>query len=212
MKLYKFMKKEHAVCLLDYGIFRITTLFDCRNYEKHPHGIADKDEGTKQIYCMDPVVDSRDPDTPPALLEKLGISVDDTSVFRAEQSVFRHREENPDCYLFCLALDCNLEPWLEKFGYDTIVEIMEAEPFFQALTHCIFITGRIEPRAFMARCAYTTRSQYYKEDQGIPPALIKDPSFAYQQEVRAIWIPAQQPVEPFFIECPQAVTSCRILL
>lgn len=212
------MKKKYARSLVEHAEFHITTLFDCRKHEKHPDGIADRLEGTKEIRCVDPDIDSRNPDTPPSLLRSLGIAaVDDTSTFISHNSVFDIKQESPDCYLFCLTRDCNPEPWRDKFAYDTCVQVSEPELFFQALTNCVFQKVRIEEAAFMADCVYLSRSQNIRKlqhlngSESIPPMLIKDPSFAYQQEVRAIWIPKQQPIAPFPIKCTQAATLCSII-
>jgi len=48
--VYKYMRKQHALALLQSETVRIGTLYEYRDIEKYGHVIGDDMEGTKVVY------------------------------------------------------------------------------------------------------------------------------------------------------------------
>ena len=208
MQLYKYMKKEHAESFIRDGDLQIGTLYYYRSIEKP--GIGDKDEGTKDIYCNDLVVDSQNPNTPPEMLKKIGVDVDETSRFHAEHSYFRRREDSPDCYVFCTSEEYSTD-LMREFDSDACVQIDQPRMFFRAITKCLFNRGLIRPRCLADKCIYTDRSQYYLEADEVHPTFIKAPCYEHQKEVRTVWIPRESKIEPIILRCRPVRKFCSLL-
>jgi peptide-methionine (R)-S-oxide reductase len=45
----------------------------------------------------------------------------------------------------------------------------------------------------------------------VNPALLKDPRYEYQGEVRALWRPHRLPIEPKLIMCPSLARFCSVI-
>ena len=95
---------------------------------------------------------------------------------------------------------------LEKgyFGddYDDCIVILDSVRFFAA------ISENIRSEAEFAGC-YSCKYMSRKYTNSIHPALLKDPQYSYQKEVRALWESHRLLIEPKIIECPDVRQYCR---
>jgi hypothetical protein len=94
---------------------------------------------------------------------------------------------------------------MAEFGYNACVVIERPERFFAAVTHAIRHLGSLEG---VFKCQYQPRDVPYDQDQGIHPALLKDPAYSYQNEVRALWRPLKNAPRAQVIESRKAAKWC----
>lgn len=190
------------------GILRIGTLYDYRDAEKHGVAIGDKDEGTRVTYSEDEMDLSR-PDTVPPFLRR-HIRAEEGKYWKISNIRFQVNEKSPDYYVFPVSEEYNTDT-MRDFDYDSCVQIDRPDMFFRAITECLRERGVIKNGVLVSRCIYENRSQHYSQSHRSHPALLKDPRYAYQKEVRAIWMPLESKIEPLIIECRPASKFCFII-
>lgn len=182
--MYKFSQERYCKALLNMGVVRIGTLHDFRR-DEHKQGIADRLEGTKEVshsFENYTVGAAGDPRAEP--LQQFGVRVENCigSTFNVTR-VF----ESPDCFIFCMAENCSNETMRQFEGVDACVRIDNVRGFISLLTQAL---ASHRPVAFKGihRVTYQPRSEPWNgRNWGAHPALIKDPGFEKQSELRAIW-------------------------
>ncbi len=205
---YKYMKKQHALALINLGVVRIGTLFDFRRTEKHGTRMGDADEG-KLIYRFPapPEGITLTADTQTPLIRRL-FEFGEGASLTLRNGGFRYRESVGDCYVFCITdrLDRTLA---QEFECDTCVWIHSADRFFEALS--AIVQARF---VGLFRCSYQTRvrdhSRWGHDD--VHPALVKDPSYGTQHELRAVWLPLNSPeIHPYKAIAPGVIRCCSLI-
>lgn len=202
--LYKYLRKEHAEKLLKYGVFRIGTLFDYRNMEKYGDIIGDHEEGMKVTHLA---VDKEywTPHTQPDF-SKSFFDLSKNSGIEMSGFTLRKNEKSLNCFIFSTTEQFDSKA-MEAFGYDACIEIKSPKSFFNTLSKCFRHKGTYVG-AF--KCAYTERKKSYLKQNNTHPALIKEPSYAGQTEVRTIWDPIKRPIKPKIIKCKKAIKYCKL--
>jgi hypothetical protein len=189
------------------GTLRLGTLYDYRALEEHGQQRGDSEEGRRTVWSHDKSskpLDQLNPLEQKAIRIPLGSgTVEGNYLEREEQSI--------NAWIFCasivfdmsiarrLSADCDED-------YDACVEILKPESLCELISACLRSKARFV--AFQ-ECVYADRRQHYANAPH--PAILKDPRYAYQREVRAIW----QPISDTLIQ-PELVTAggiqnlCRI--
>ena len=207
--LYKYTQNVYALKMVQTGQCRVGTLFEYRDKEKHGSEVGDSDEGRKTTYSNDPLIDWTKPETVPDIVKRV-VKVGEGRNPIFQNCWFNVNEESPDCYVFSVAEALNPNV-MREFGYDAVVRITHPNLFFQALTECLQNMRRIKSEFTLSKCRYIDRTQHYSRQHSIHPAFMKDPRYKYQQEVRVIWIPEENPIEPVILECPQLRMHCSLI-
>ena len=196
------MRREHAMTLLQRGKMRIGTLLGYRDVGQHGTAIGDSDEGVKSLH-LDGTGERWDASSIPEFAKaffnlgpKASLQLDGIRLVMPQQS--------PDYYLFC-ASEVADPVAMAEFGYNACVVIERPDRFFPAISHALRHVGVLEA---VERCQYLPRSTPHHQDHGVHPALLKEPAYAYQKEVRALWRPIGGPPRPRFIECRKAAKWC----
>jgi len=61
-------------------------------------------------------------------------------------------------------------------------------------------------------CMYT-KKRYRQRDPNRPhPGFVKDPSYQYQKELRAVWVPRSLPIQPTFVRIPALRAACSLYI
>ena len=98
---------------------------------------------------------------------------------------------------------------MKEFGYNNVIQIDKPLSFFHELTMHLRSLGLIKGKLVIRSCVYEERLMHNQaQSTNIDPSLLKDPRYAHQKEVRAIWEPCQRPITPTFIQCPPAAKFC----
>jgi len=203
--LYKYLRKQHADLLIKRGKLRIGTLYGYRDIEKHGTKVGDADEGKKSLYMkVGPeqwTADNQREFTKGSIKIANGISV------HMENVSFQKSESSTDYYVYCATEEFD-ENALKDFGYDACVVIEKPDRFFAAISRTLRHKCTFEG---VFHCQYVPRKVEHNKDHGIHPAIIKDPSYKDQKEVRALWKPFKRSISPLVIDCRDATKYCRML-
>jgi hypothetical protein len=202
--LYKYLNKHYAELLLKRGKIRLGTLYEYRDVEKHGAVIGDQGEGKKSIYLsiQDEIWTSKSQPEFGKSFFNLG---EDVSL-QLQGITLEKPQESPNYYLFCTTEEFNHKIMLE-FGYDCCIIIERPKQFFSAITHSIRHKAKF---VGVYRCQYISRRVPHNRDHGMHPAIIKDPCYRNQKEVRAMWRPIKNNIQSIIIECHDAAKYCRI--
>lgn len=202
--IYKYMKSEFANSFFRDGTLRIGTLYEYRDTEKHGHVIGDNDEGLKSRHTE--VKGKHTNKTAPAIVSQFVKLGDGAAV---EDCVFIHQDDSGDCYLFCATEEYSADVMAE-FKADTCLRIENVDGFYSAVGLAIANATGKELRFYGGQqCTYAQRHVTHAEDHGVPGALIKDPTYSNQKEIRAIWEPTDgSEIKPLIIKCPEARQFC----
>lgn len=204
--LFKYMKGRHAENFLRHGTLRIGTLYEYRDTEKHGAVIGDAHEGTKSLYTE--VKGRHTKKTAPPIVGKF-LELGENSTI--EDCVFVNQMDSPDCYIFCGTEEYS-SAVMAEFDATVCLAIEDVRGFYGVLSKSLIrATGNAAFFRGAYRCSYIDRNVKHDEDHGLPGALIKEPKYSNQKEIRAIWEPAvPQAVSPIIISCPEARQFCTI--
>jgi hypothetical protein len=195
--LFKYMQKCWADRLVHYGEIRLTTLAECRLAELSTD-IGDPSEGTAdRMDYIDEEVWT--PETVPAHLRHL-ISV--AGPARMKGLVFEEMADVTNVWLYCTS--DRFDAWaMRRMGYDACVRINHPAAFYSAILEGLAPNiseasgGPIEYRSRMHSLRVRRQSAAY----------IKEPPFAYQNEIRIVLSPRVESPQPLLISIP-AVSGC----
>ena len=207
-KLYKYMKSEHTDAFFKRGKLRIGTLYDYRKDEKSNVARMDKGEGTIILYS-DEDIDSEHPENISPIARDC-VSVHKGQYTRFIGFRFQKTVEIPNYHILCTSEEYNLKI-MSAFDCDCCVQINRPTDFFQTINGCLRQKVLVHKEYHVERCIYQDRARHWLHQSGPHPALIKDPEYEYQREVRVIWTPASYVVEPVFITCKAARKFCSIV-
>ncbi len=203
--MYRYSSRKFNDLLRVMGCIRIGTLYDFRRIE-HGHGIGDPREGTKAVgHHIDHLFVGNPSD--PHLTENKDMRA--LKAFRAVEigkearnttirnmSVSRSVDV-PDCFILCSSKYKSKEAMNQFEGADSCVQIVDVGAFYRRVTQAI---DRITPVIFRGifEVTYQEREELWNgRDWGRHPALIKEPKYIQQGELRAIWQPQfQHEIEP----------------
>jgi len=206
--LFKFLKRKHATSLLGQGQVRIGTLYEYRNAEIYSGKIHDDDEGRKQIdVYFDSVELTADE------LAVFGIPIGGKGKMILNDTTISLRQDSPNCYIFPTASAFFSDTLIQAVSdsKDACIMIKDPDSFFNTLSQG-FDSGTYIG-AF--KCLYGDRlinltwddREYVKVLSSVPAAIIKPSKYAVQKEVRAIWLPNDQHVEPVIRTVPDITGS-----
>lgn len=206
MRLFRYLKQEFADALLTKGAIRIGTLYDFRRLE-HARGVSDPTEGTKQSqYPLHDVVINQ-----PENHEFFkGTTLKARSIHISGPAVtFQRNIESEDLFVLCLSSECSQAVMSEFDNVDTCLEISNINAFFMELTSILTTTTPVR-FAGIQECVYAPRVEQWNERNfGIHPALMKEPHFSKQKEVRAIWHSLSPgPIHPVVIKSHKLIDLC----
>lgn len=203
--LYKYLRKQHADLLIKKGKFRIGTLYEYRDIEKHGTIVGDEGEGKKSLY-LNVGSEKWTTDNQPDFTKNF-INIANGISVRMERVSFQKSESSSNYYLYCTT-EVFDENALKDFGYDSCLLIEKPDQFFAAITKTLRHKGAFEG---VFHCQYVPRRVEHDKDHGIHPAIIKDPIYKDQKEVRALWKPFKANISPLVIDCRDAAKYCRFL-
>jgi hypothetical protein len=202
------------------GCLRIGTLYDYRKTE-HKRGIADPSEGKKRVshhvHTLH-IADSNDPSVRQTkdfrALEAFGaVRIENSRDIRFENISVSQQFDAPDYFIYCLSSTNSTHMYREFEGSNSCVEITDPEAFF---THVSVSLNALTPVTFrgLHRVTYSSREEQWNGvDWGTNPALLKEPDFRDQAELRAIWTPNfEHTIEPTIIGNSQITAACKVII
>jgi hypothetical protein len=205
--LFKYLKSKYAHNLLFAGIVRIGTLYDFRNEELYGNTIGDLEEGkiSSKMHVKHEIWNTEN--IPEFVTTNNFIKLQDNSNIILRNCTFSSHQQSPDCFLYCTNLYFD-EKQMLKGDWDACVLIHNPDKFFTAITNSLISDAKFEG---ISLCTYTSRELPPNAYNKIPPALIKDPKYSDQNEVRAIWSPIRAPIKPKIIICPEIIQYCSLV-
>ena len=208
--LYKYMTREFARRLVRTGEVLIGTLHEFQNEELLGEQIGDSDEGNKSIY-HDGDMYADIPESIPEFTKSFFKLTGPGS--RTINCNFTQTISTPNIYVFCCSASlCTTTG--KEFGhdYDAAVKIHDPKTFSRIVWTELnkYHTG-LETDSFIFPCKYMDRTMHYLDDDGIPPVMLKDFKYAYQDEVRFIWNPKHLPICSRIIRAPALSRFCKFV-
>ncbi len=209
MKLYKYMESRFAARFLRDGDIRLGTLYGFRNVERFGEVIGEAEEGRKYVRKQGhSVVDTAYPETVPYFLkQRINVAAPNRLRIEARDGIGGMMED-PDGYVLCLTDQPDVAQ-MRQFGYDSCLEVLDSDEFFRAIS----VKVRHQLRFWgAAKVVYRNRTMSVHEDEAIPPAFIKPPSYAGQKEVRGLWEPFNPGavLSPKIVRSKKAARVCRL--
>ncbi len=208
--LYKYLEAHHARSMVQEGIVRVTTLYDCRRVEL---GIAraDATEATQdRIIFVDDLTVSADDDSAGArLVNNYWPAKNGTRHQRL--TIEDARGDAPDRYIYCTSERFDAEVMRHDFRVDACVRIDNPFEFVGRLTHALAHCQIVQPDdAVMDRCVYGPRSGHHDQLPDVDLQWLKPPEYWRQREVRVQWEPRSRPIEPFLFRLDSLREVCSI--
>jgi hypothetical protein len=115
---------------------------------------------------------------------------------------------SPNLFLFSASRRCDRE-LMRTMRYDACVRIRDPERFFDALTRALSGVRRfLGYRDVIYEHPHDPRLR----EAGVHPAFFKRADFAHQAEVRALWEPDTNEIEPVLVVCEEAASLCETSL
>nr|PMI92314.1 hypothetical protein BCU34_21380 [Vibrio sp. 10N.286.45.E10] len=199
------MKKEHAKLLLEQGSLRIGTLYEFRDEEKHGREIGDNKEGTKSSY-MEVDNETWSASNQPEFAKSF-FNLGDNGSIKISGVTLEKPQNSSNLYIYCTTYEFD-ESAMRDFGYDTCVAIDQPEKFFKCISKSLKHKAEYKGSH---KCKYQSRRLPHHQDSGIHPSLVKEDDYAYQKEVRSIWMPVKEDIEPIIIKSRNLKKYCRII-
>lgn len=217
--MFKYAPSRYNALLVTMGCLRIGTLYDYRKAE-HKRGIADPMEGKKQVshhVRSLHIADSNDPSVRQskdfrALEAFNAFRIENSRNIRIENISVVQQFDAPDCFVYCLSSTRSTHMYQEFEGSDSCVEIIDPEAFFRYISVSLNALTRVTFRG-IHRVTYSSKEEQWNgRDWGTHPALLKEPSFRGQAELRAIWTPNfERSIEPTIIGNIQIMAACKTI-
>jgi hypothetical protein len=203
--LYKYLDADGLADLVDNGRIRIGTLRTYRNSGAGP-GVNDDKEG-RRIIVLDSHEDAR--------AEASRARMDQRPRVHGDVFVEPHRsgevvveERSPDLYMFSASLCCD-RALMDRLQHDACVRINDPSRFFAELSVRMKDAARF---LGFREVIYEDARNPKRGLSTIPPAFFKAIEYAYQAEVRAVWEPWSESIEPVVVTCPEAARLCELCL
>jgi hypothetical protein len=186
-------------------ILLIGTLERFRRMEAEDRERADVDEGTKteRLHVDHAVWSAGDEPAFVRSLIRLGPGAQNMTF---DNVLFDQRMSYPDVYVYCTTEQFDADV-MNKLG-GSCVMIGQVQKFFNAVDAALL---RLARDGVLARCTYEARVTAPGGATPTHPCFVKEPVYAHQREVRAMWAPiAKGPIQPVILACPELVGSCRL--
>jgi hypothetical protein len=218
--LYKYMKRKYADAMLAEGSVKIGTLYEFWAMEALGNEVGDRYEG--RAFCeipgqrIDEILSDNDPSYMARWVRETLASAPEARYFKT----FIACHQTVDQFIYCTTSEFDAGV-MASFGCDTCVEIWNPPAFLELITR-----GMAERAIFRGayHCNYRRRSFDYIESSMIGPETIKDPQYAHQKEVRAVWLPkafqnieglhpTENPLAPLYsviVSSPALAECCRL--
>ncbi len=203
--LYRFMSRDNARRLVRQGQIRIGTLHDFRRTEEYGEERGDAGEGTATIYTSE---DFELGDGSPEDTLVRGKFFTERSSGSTFQNIRFQVPMDSNVYVCCF---CDkLDPIvMDDFG-PVAIKIIQPKKFVEEIAKVLWLKKLLGPQAALAPCEYGSREKDVRA-QLLHPAFLKPSRYAYQREVRAIFTPKSQELEPVIIESGAVQQHCRFV-
>ncbi len=208
--LYKYTRRKYADDMVRKGHFKIGTLYEFLDVEKHGNAIGDAGEGRKVVYCQGDEIAGKKTSELPQFLQEAWFDGEkkEVTIFPAVGMTFGVESLRRNLYVYCTS-ETYSEDLMREFGCDACVEIVNIAQFFVELTRELAKVRSILPvDPAVARCVYVGREQHHLDQHLLLPPLLKPPSYAGQKEVRAIWTPTRAPIKGVILHSLKASEHC----
>ena len=209
---FRYSSTKHNNNLLALGNIRIGTLHDFRRIE-HKKGIADVNEGVKTVshyipYATDKDVGSIHLD---AIKQYNSVRIEHCTRVVLRDVYMSDRFDHPNCFIHCVSADYSNSVLRQFEGADSCVEITDLAGFYRRLTETLGMHTPVKLLS-VSRVSYMDRHESWNgRDWGVHPALIKEPEFSKQVEIRAIWVPEVEGViSPVVINDIGLIRFCKL--
>jgi hypothetical protein len=208
IRLYKYTKKSYAEAMLR-GEFYINTFENLRGYEETHSEIGDKDEGVKGIYVDKVDFDTSQPETLESVPDFAKNMIEGPGFKITNGTFIQKTREN--FYVFSCSKVYDHEI-MKRLDCDTCVQIVDPNKFFREVTTAMQSNNFTSDNFRSGECDYTTeRIEHHEKISKIHAAIIKPARYAYQQEVRVIWIPKDAQIKPEKITSKAAAEYIKII-
>ena len=203
------------------GCVRIGTLHDFRSAE-HAQGIRDSREGTKRVIHRGGPLHIEDTNniSPELAASKdyqaIGafesIKLTNCTNVRIDNLTLSRNIGASDCFVYCLSETNAPNRHLEFEGADSCLRIDNQTVFFSTLTESLNAVIRVSFKG-VHKVQYTERNEAWNgQDWGKHPALMKEPQFANQCELRAIWTPTvEKIIQPMVTGNHRLISHCTVV-
>lgn len=203
--LFKYLKHKHAAALIESGTLQVGTLYGFQDEERYGKEIGDKAEGIRTVYSDEDF----DIDHVPEFAR--GTLVRNPNGFKNIQFrgiEFRLERTSPNLYIYstCAAFDRSL---LSQLDRDVCVEIHDVHLFFTAVTSHLKNAGIASELLHLGPCQYRPRREHHSVETKQHPAIVKAPEYSHQREVRAVWQPLSDHVEPVLVTVPEVCQAVK---
>lgn len=193
--VYKYTHREHAEAMINEGKVRLGTLYDYRRQE-HGGAIGDTDEGIYKVFSDEDFEYTGPSGASP--FHRHFIKGEGHARFQGIR--FEHRRVTHNAYMFCCSSEFS-ESMMQKYraepGYDACVRINAPVRFFDEISK---VLGREITDWVVGNCVYLKREFHHTQEPDTSPGFVKDPLYAWQKEVRAVWIPKNPENIPAFLD------------
>lgn len=218
--MYKYLKKQFASDLLNYGMIRLGTSSSYRNEELLGSAIGDNEENRfglverHELLEMDkyesfsPLVKQVMKDKGWPTLDQLKARGETTKI-AFFNTRFQLNLSAPDHWMYCTSAVLSQEV-RNAFGADVCVRITNPIYFFESIREQMQ-KMRLAMYSKVRDVLYTDQQVPSENDQGISPDEIKSPRYEYQKEWRLLIRPYQQPIEPFTTFVPATRRYCEMV-
>ncbi len=203
--LYRFMTRDNARKLVRQGQIRIGTLHDFRRTEAYGNERGDAGEGTATIYTSE---DFELGDNSPEDKFVRGKFFAD----RSERAVFRNiRFEMPvDANVYICCFCQKLDPLVMGDFGPVAIKIIQPSKFVEEIARALWKKKLLGRQMALAPCKYGSRERDVRIKL-LHAAFLKPSRYEYQCEVRAIFTPKNQELEPVIIENHALRHHCRFV-
>ncbi|MHB9030477.1 MAG: hypothetical protein ACYC9O_17055 [Candidatus Latescibacterota bacterium] len=204
--LYKYLPSEAARSFVA-GNIRIGTLHSFRKAEMLGAGVGDRMEGKRTDCSKD--INTKSGDRMNAV-ERRAMRIPSGMILR--NNYVEVTIDCKDCYILCFSQD--LDPAIAvKMGemgsevYDSCIEIYDVAGLLIKISEEM---AEFSQFIGLFPCTYGSRRRKHDEPE-IHPALLKDPIYDYQLEMRAIWTPTAGSPKPISVNIEDCSSYCRLL-
>lgn len=209
--MYRYSAKSYNKALLNMGCIRVGTLHDFRKSE-HKRGIADPQEGKKEVFhhIDNAFFDINDDNSMHSRAAKEFRFIKGVGQVHCENVTFAMGFNEPDCYILCISSKQSQFVMDQFEGADTCIEIINPRLFYHQLTLAL---NDITPVIFRGvhEAIYQNKKEPWNGiNWGHHPALVKEPEFTDQYELRAIWQPRiSTQIEPVILGSHELGRACQ---
>lgn len=211
MPWYKYLPQEIAELMVKKGSVKIGTLFDYKNEDELGTDIGDKNEGVLTEWSNDKETKRTQSDL--NRIEKLAFRIKEgLEGVQIKDCLVQATQQSPDFFIYSVSDVFNVHIMRKlcrdyHTTYDACVRIIDPNAFINAVSKLFKDKGHYETSAYIQ---YMDRTRHYK-DLTPHPALIKEPKFEYQKEIRSIWSPVITTAIPEIIEAEEIKQYCQII-